>query len=242
MNANNDTATGPDGGMGFDIHEDRDGTDASKNTQSRNNIHINEEYEQDLLERLTDIKRRMENKRLQNHVLMPFALMIMVFVYVLYPGVIIISLLAVFMAPSLLFNLIFILLPLYGKVYVVQKISFLIYKLIMFVIVLIYIINLVLVFGNLTLVKFTSINTGSLYICHFVIQIAWMWLHFQQMLTLYYWIQYMNNYNGYLLEATFIQSHFDQIDDDEQHDGFIDRRMKDSTNGMGGGLGPGYKR
>ena len=118
------------------------------------------------------------------------------------------------MVPSLLFNVTFILLPLHGKVWVVQKVSFTVYKLIMFVVVLVYIVNLVLVFGNLTLVKFTMINTGSLYLAHFAVQIAWMSLHFQQMLTLYYWIQYMNNYNGYLLEARFIQGRYEQIEEE----------------------------
>ena len=121
---------------------------------------------------------RMEQKRLRNHVILPFAIMIMIFVYILYPQVIITVALSALMVPSLLFNIIFIFLPVHGKVWVVQKISFTIYKFIMFIIVLIYIVNLVLVFGNLTLVKFTMINTGSLYLAHFTIQTMWMWLHF----------------------------------------------------------------
>ena len=170
---------------------------------------INEEYEQDLLERLSDIKRRMENKRVSNHIVLPFAIMTMIFVFLLYPNRLVIAILSMFMVPSILFNIVFILLPIYGKVYIVQKVSFYIYKMIMFVIVLLYILNLILVFGNMTSIKLNEISTGSLYICHFVVQMTWMWLHFQQMLTLYYWIQYMKHYNCYLLEATFIQSNFD---------------------------------
>ena len=178
-------------------------------------VHINEEYEQDLLERLSDIKRRMENKRVWNHIILPFAIMLMTFVFVLYPNTLVICLLSLFMLPSIIFNIIFILLPLYGKVYIVQKVSFTIYKMIMFVIVLLYILNLILVFGNLTNINLNEISTGSLYLSHFLVQISWMWLHFQQMMTLYYWIQYMKHYNSYLLEATFIQSNFDHTGESE---------------------------
>ena len=77
--------------------------------------------------------------------------------------------LCLFMLPSILFNIIFILIPLYGKVYIVQKVSFTIYKMIMFVIVLLYILNLILVFGNLTNIKLDEVSTGSLYLCHFIV-------------------------------------------------------------------------
>ena len=133
------------------------------------NNKTSEKYDQVLLERITDVKRRMETKRLQNHVLIPFAFVIMVFVYILYPQAVIIALLTVFMASSIAFNLVFILLPLYGKVYIAQKISLIIYKVIMALVVLIYIMNLVLVISNLTLADFTTINMGSLYLCHFMI-------------------------------------------------------------------------
>ena len=158
----------------------------------------------------------MENKRVWNHIILPFAIMLMIFVFVLYPNPLIICLLCLFMLPSILFNITFILMPLYGKVYIVQKVSFTIYKMIMFVIVLLYILNLILVFGNLTNIKLGEISTGSLYLCHFIVQVTWMWLHFQQMLSLYYWIQYMKHYNCYLLEATFIQSNFDHEEQQEQ--------------------------
>ena len=155
-----------------DVNQDDSLSEAPKH------VHINEEYEQDLLERLSDIKRRMENKRVWNHIILPFAIMLMIFVFVLYPNPLVISLLCLFMLPSILFNITFILMPLYGKVYIVQKVSFTIYKMIMFVIVLLYILNLILVFGNLTNIKLDEISTGSLYLCHFIVQVTWMWLHF----------------------------------------------------------------
>ena len=120
----------------------------------------------------------MENKRVWNHIILPFAIMDMMFVFLLYPNKIIIMILSLFMLPSIMFNIVFILLPLYGKVYIVQKVSFTIYKAVMFVIILLYILNMILVFGNLTNIKLSEISTGCLYICHFVVQVSWMWLHF----------------------------------------------------------------
>ena len=31
----------------------------------------------------------------------------------------------------------------------------------------------------LTNIKLDEISTGSLYLCHFIVQVTWMWLHFQ---------------------------------------------------------------
>ena len=155
----------------------------------------------------------MDNKRVLNHLILPLSIMALIFVLNMYPNKMVIIILSLFMIPSILFNIVFILSPLYGKVYIVQKVNFFVYKIVMFTISLLYVLNMVLVFGNLTLVDFSNdgrnyIASGSMFICHFCLQMSWMWLHFQQMLTLYYWIQYMRNYNYYLLEATFIQSNF----------------------------------
>ena len=125
----------------------------------------------------------MENKRVLNHLILPLSIMAMIFVMNMYPNKIIISVLSLFMIPSILFNIVFILSPLYGKVYIVQRVNFFIYKIVMFTIALLYVLNMLLVFGNLTLVDFSKdgknyIASGSMFICHFCLQMSWMWLHF----------------------------------------------------------------
>ena len=146
--------------------------DSASSEDGQKIVNVSEEYEQDLLDRLSDIKRRMENKRVLNHVILPFAIMLMIFVMTMYPNKIVISVVCLFMIPSILFNIVFILSPLYGKVYIVQKVNFFIYKVVMFTIALLYVLNLILVFGNLTLVDFSKdgknyIASGSMFICHF---------------------------------------------------------------------------
>ena len=131
----------------------------------------------DLLERLTDVKERLSNKRVQNNVILPFATAIMFVVLYLYPTPVVRLMIILFMVPSIIFNTVFILLPLYYKVYIVQKVSFNIYRAVMFTILTVYIVNLVLVFGNMTLISLNTFNIGAMYITHFVIQIFWMWLH-----------------------------------------------------------------
>ena len=138
---------------------------------------INEEYEMDLLERLTDVKERLDTKRVQNNVILPFATLIMFAVLYSYPTLVVRLMVCLFMIPSIIFNIVFISLPLYYKVYIVQKVSFNIYRLVMFTILTVYIVNLVLVFGNMTLINLNTFNIGAMYITHFIIQIFWMWLH-----------------------------------------------------------------
>lgn len=152
----------------------------------------------------------METKRIQNHIILPITTMAMVIVLHQYPDFMVRSIIGIFMVPSVIFNVIFMLLPVYGKVYVVQRINLFIMKAVIFQILLIYIINLVLVFGNLCFIRkinawlCPSCSMAPLYLCHLFIQLAWMYSHWQQMNTLYYWILHKKHYTEALLEATFI--------------------------------------
>ena len=49
-----------------------------------------------------------------------------------YPDFLIRSIIGLFMVPSVIFNIVFMLLPIYGKVYVVQRISLFIFKAVIF--------------------------------------------------------------------------------------------------------------
>ena len=175
---------------------------------------LESEYEQELIQRLNSNKLRMETKRIQNHIILPVAIVVMVTVLYQYPNQMIRSIIAMFMLPSVLFNLVFVLLPLYAKVYVVQRISLVLFKAVIFLILIFYIMNLVLVLGNLCFIrkfhpeKCPSCKMSPLYLCQFILQCVWMYSHWTQINTLYYWILHSKHYTEALLEATFIQSSY----------------------------------
>ena len=66
----------------------------------------------------------------------------MVMVLQEYPDFMIRCIVGMFMVPSVIFNIVFLLLPIYGKVYIVQRISLFIFKAVIFQILAIYIVFL----------------------------------------------------------------------------------------------------
>ena len=63
-----------------------------------------EDYVQDLLDRLTDLRRKMENKEVTNLFSLPFSILMMTFVLIMYPNMLVVPVISVFIAPSLLLN------------------------------------------------------------------------------------------------------------------------------------------
>ena len=161
----------------------QDGDSASP-VDDHQDVQVSEQSEQDLLDRLCTMKRQMENKRVMNLAILPFSFMLMIFVMTMYPNKIVLTIICLFMIPSIIFNVVFIFSSHYGKVSISQKISLFWYKVFMVGMGLLYVMNLVLVFGNLTLIDFANghdsyIAAWSMFIFHFSLQISWMFFNFQ---------------------------------------------------------------
>ena len=101
------------------------------------------------MERLNSSRYLFEKYRINNHIWLPLAVALLVAQVVTYSGTVIILILA-FSLPSLFFNVIFLLLPLYAKTYILMRTSFGLFQVIIVTILLIYIVNLIVVFGTLT--------------------------------------------------------------------------------------------
>ena len=153
----------------------------------------------------------MASRRIENHIYLPLAIAIMCLVMCTYSASKeLIIILVLFMLPSLLFNIAFVLMPLFAKTYIVLRISFTLLQFIISAIVIAYIVNLTLVLGTLTQCHTNSEKSAepasmlALFLSHFLLQVGWMFVHVKQMLSLYYWIDHMRAYNRCLLEATFM--------------------------------------
>ena len=103
------------------------------------------------MKRLKKRRDDMELQRTQNHIYLPLAAAFTAMTLYEYAGNrTVIALLCTFTLPSIFLNLIFILLPLYAKTYIMLKVSLPLFQLIIVTIVVVYSLNAVLVLGTLT--------------------------------------------------------------------------------------------
>ena len=126
----------------------------------------------------------MAARRIENHIYLPLAIAGMCLVLSTYnANMELIIILLLFMMPSLLFNMAFVMMPLYAKTYIVLRISFTLLQVIISAIAVVYVVNLTLVFGTLTQCHVSSEKSAepssmlALFFSHFVLQIGWMITH-----------------------------------------------------------------
>ena len=91
----------------------------------------------------------MERHRISNHIYFPVATLLLVLFLLNFAGPVV-AIVSAFAVPSLLCNLIFIMLPLYAKTYIILRTSMCFFQVIIVTILLTYVANLVLVFGTMT--------------------------------------------------------------------------------------------
>jgi len=111
---------------------------------------------------------------------------------------------------EMVFNLVFLLIPLYGKLFIVQKLNFRVVEFYLIIIACLYLFNIIWVFfvGNSSFKLGTQYN-GTQWFCHLCINLMLVFIHFSQLLSFYRWCYYINQHSIYLLEANFAAKDLD---------------------------------
>ena len=95
----------------------------------------------------------------------------MLFVLIMYPNMLVVPVICVFITPSLILNTWFVFASKSSQAVVAHKINFLFFKAYMVLIGVIYLFNIILAFGNFTLIDLGPYNnymaTVSMFIGHF---------------------------------------------------------------------------
>ena len=126
-----------------------------------------------MLDRLTDLKRKLEGKKAINLFILPFTFIVMVFIVMMYPNWLVIPIVSILILPSILFNSVFIFSSIRTKALIAERINNFMLKVFMSVVGVIYFLNFVLAFGNFSLVdldsRFNYIATVSMFFGHFIL-------------------------------------------------------------------------
>ena len=119
------------------------------------------------------MKRKLEGKKATNLFVLPFTFIVMVFIVMMYPNWLVIPIVSILILPSILFNSVFIFSSIRTKALIAERINNFMLKVFMSVVGVIYFLNLVLAFGNFSLVdldsKFNYIATVSMFFGHFIL-------------------------------------------------------------------------
>jgi hypothetical protein len=158
------------------------------------------------------IKNELDYNRVTNYIWLIMTIGMCAVIQVVYNQVHVYLAMAFIVELEMVLNIVFIFIPLYGKLFIVQKLNFRLVNIYLGIIASLYIFNIIWVFFVYN-VQWHIANQydGSQWFCHLCINLTLVFIHFSQLLSFYRWCYYINEHSIYLLEANFAAKDLDII-------------------------------